>query len=78
MTFAAMTHWIFIFKMKRFPRHVNFKISAIKFLINNNKSISLTVCQGLRDSYNQCSLFRKGGIVHFFTEEDLAKTQVWN
>lgn len=57
--------------MKRFPRHVNFKISSFKFLINNNKSVNLTVCQGLRGLYNWCSLFREGGIVRFLPEVDL-------
>lgn len=45
--------------MKRFPRRVNLKTSSIKFLINNNKIVSLTVCQGLRDLYSWCSLFKK-------------------
>lgn len=39
------------FKLKD-SQDVNFKTSSIKFLINNNKSVNLTVCQGLRDSYN--------------------------
>lgn len=56
--------------MKRFPRHVNFKITSIKFLINNNKSVNLTVCRGLRESYNWCSPFGKG-IVCLMPEVDL-------
>lgn len=55
MTFSVMTHWLFL--MKRFPRLINLKVSSIKFLINNSKSVNLTVCQGLRDLYNWCSLF---------------------
>lgn len=51
--------------MKRFPRHVIFKILFIKFLINNNKKVNFIVCQDLRDLYNWRSPFRKGGVVQF-------------
>lgn len=59
--------------MKRFPWNVNFKIWFIKFLINSNKNVNLSVCRGPTDLCNWYSLYGKRSIVQFSP-----KIWLWN